>query len=83
MDRYQNIKPVSKLIGFDFVNDYCIEKELALFNQLSKFLYSYEYFVQNQEVYSPEQKINAQSRNRTGDIRIFSPPLYQLSYLGI
>jgi hypothetical protein len=37
MDRYQNIKPVSKLIGFDFVNDYCIEKELALFNQLSIF----------------------------------------------
>ncbi len=29
-----------------------------------------------------EHKKSAQSRNRTGDIRIFSPPLYQLSYLG-
>ena len=26
---------------------------------------------------------NAQSRNRTSDTRIFSPLLYQLSYLGI
>ena len=26
---------------------------------------------------------NAQGRNRTNDIRIFSPPLYQLSYRGI
>ena len=31
---------------------------------------------------SREQK-NAQSRNRTSDTRIFSPLLYQLSYLGI
>ena len=28
-------------------------------------------------------KENAQSRNRTSDTRIFSPLLYQLSYLGI
>ena len=28
-------------------------------------------------------KKNAQSRNRTSDTRIFSPLLYQLSYLGI
>ena len=28
-------------------------------------------------------KVNAQSRNRTSDTRIFSPLLYQLSYLGI
>ena len=28
-------------------------------------------------------KDDAQGRNRTNDIRIFSPPLYQLSYLGI
>ena len=28
-------------------------------------------------------KSNAQSRNRTSDTRIFSPLLYQLSYLGI
>ena len=27
-------------------------------------------------------RINAQSRNRTSDTRIFSPLLYQLSYLG-
>ena len=27
-------------------------------------------------------KVNAQSRNRTSDTRIFSPLLYQLSYLG-
>ena len=27
--------------------------------------------------------LNAQSRNRTSDTRIFSPLLYQLSYLGI
>ena len=26
---------------------------------------------------------NAQNRNRTSDTRIFSPLLYQLSYLGI
>ena len=26
---------------------------------------------------------NAQSRNRTSDTRIFSPLLYQLSYLGL
>jgi hypothetical protein len=26
MDRYQNIKPFSKLIGFDFVNDYISTK---------------------------------------------------------
>ena len=26
---------------------------------------------------------NAQSRNRTSDTRIFSPLLYQLSYLGM
>ena len=34
---------------------------------------------------SREQKRNknAQSRNRTSDTRIFSPLLYQLSYLGI
>ena len=30
-----------------------------------------------------EQQKNAQSRNRTSDTRIFSPLLYQLSYLGI
>ena len=29
------------------------------------------------------QKTNAQNRNRTSDTRIFSPLLYQLSYLGI
>ena len=29
------------------------------------------------------QKNNAQSRNRTSDTRIFSPLLYQLSYLGL
>ena len=29
------------------------------------------------------EKHNAQSRNRTSDTRIFSPLLYQLSYLGI
>ena len=28
------------------------------------------------------QKNSAQSRNRTSDTRIFSPLLYQLSYLG-
>ena len=28
-------------------------------------------------------KKNAQNRNRTSDTRIFSPLLYQLSYLGI
>ena len=28
------------------------------------------------------KKKNAQSRNRTSDTRIFSPLLYQLSYLG-
>ncbi len=28
-------------------------------------------------------KNNAQNRNRTSDTRIFSPLLYQLSYLGI
>ncbi len=27
--------------------------------------------------------LNAQNRNRTSDTRIFSPLLYQLSYLGI
>ena len=30
-----------------------------------------------------ERFISAQSRNRTNDTRIFSPLLYQLSYLGI
>ena len=30
-----------------------------------------------------DNKKNAQSRNRTSDTRIFSPLLYQLSYLGI
>ena len=29
------------------------------------------------------QNKNAQNRNRTSDTRIFSPLLYQLSYLGI
>ena len=29
------------------------------------------------------EKKHAQSRNRTSDTRIFSPLLYQLSYLGI
>ena len=29
------------------------------------------------------EKHNAQSRNRTSDTRIFSPLLYQLSYLGL
>ncbi len=29
------------------------------------------------------KKKDAQSRNRTSDTRIFSPLLYQLSYLGI
>ena len=28
-------------------------------------------------------KISAQNRNRTSDTRIFSPLLYQLSYLGL
>ena len=28
-------------------------------------------------------KYNAQNRNRTSDTRIFSPLLYQLSYLGL
>ena len=30
----------------------------------------------------PTNKKNAQNRNRTSDTRIFSPLLYQLSYLG-
>ena len=30
-----------------------------------------------------KHKKNAQNRNRTSDTRIFSPLLYQLSYLGI
>ena len=30
-----------------------------------------------------KKKKHAQSRNRTSDTRIFSPLLYQLSYLGI
>ena len=53
---------------------------------------------QNKEGYNPMGKIkwflkglkenktikkNAQSRNRTSDTRIFSPLLYQLSYLGM
>ena len=36
----------------------------------------------NPEIKSQEIK-NAQSRNRTSDTRIFSPLLYQLSYLGV
>ena len=31
----------------------------------------------------PRLYYNAQSRNRTSDTRIFSPLLYQLSYLGM
>ena len=36
-----------------------------------------------QPAYTMFYKVNAQSRNRTSDTRIFSPLLYQLSYLGI
>ena len=35
-----------------------------------------------QPAYTMFYKVNAQSRNRTSDTRIFSPLLYQLSYLG-
>ena len=35
-----------------------------------------------EQTYIGEKK-HAQSRNRTSDTRIFSPLLYQLSYLGI
>ena len=34
-------------------------------------------------IHCKKNKKNAQSRNRTSDTRIFSPLLYQLSYLGI
>ena len=36
----------------------------------------------NGEHRSPSQQSGAETQNRTGDTRIFSPLLYQLSYLG-
>ncbi len=51
---------------------------IRIFSQFSQFIA----IIQEKEKTLDIQGFSAQSRNRTSDTRIFSPLLYQLSYLG-